>query len=123
MIKTRTWVIIIALLTIMSVFLTLTVSSSRLNSHQVVIIQEGKVIDSIDLSKVTKAYTMTVKCEAGYNTIRVEPGRICVIDADCRDHICMKQGWLSHQATPIVCMPHGLIIQISDEADMDAMAQ
>ncbi|MBO6046766.1 MAG: NusG domain II-containing protein [Erysipelotrichaceae bacterium] len=123
MFKTRTWLIIITAIIMISGILTFTISSSRLKSQNVQIIQDGKVIETIDLSKVTRAYTFTIKCESGYNTISVEPGRICVIDADCRDHICMQQGWLSDQATPIVCMPHGLIIQLSDASQTDALTQ
>ena len=48
----------------------------------------------------------------GTNRIVVEPGRICVSEANCPDGICISQGWLSDQDVPIVCLPHRLIIKI-----------
>ena len=57
----------------------------------------------------------------GSNTVAVREGRICVSHASCPDQVCVKQGWVSQTATPIVCLPNGLVIQIKGgETDLDA---
>ena len=48
--------------------------------------------------------------------IRAEPGRIAVVAADCPDRICVREGWLSDSASPIVCLPHRLVIRIEKNA-------
>ena len=50
----------------------------------------------------------------GSNTILVQPGRICVSEADCPDRICVYQGWLTDDPIPIVCLPHRLVIALKD---------
>ncbi|MGN1098388.1 MAG: NusG domain II-containing protein, partial [Clostridia bacterium] len=52
----------------------------------------GEVIKTVDLS-VTEPYEFDVESGGGYNRIRVENGRIAVIDADCPDRLCVKQGY------------------------------
>ncbi len=68
----------------------------------------GELIRTIDLSGVEEPYEFTVSSELGENTVRVEPGRIRVVSADCPDGVCVRMGWLS--SAPIVCLPHELVI-------------
>lgn len=86
------------------------------------VIQDGKLIDEIDLSKVREPYEFSVSCESGSNTIRVESGRICVTDADCPDKICIHTGYISDAVTPIVCLPHKLTVTVSGAGRYDAVA-
>ena len=79
---------------------------------------DGELIDTIDLSRVTEAYDISIDTEYGHNTVHVEPGAISVTDADCPDGICVRQGKLTSSGTPIVCLPHKLVIEIyGDEID------
>lgn len=123
MIKTKTWIIItVCLIAVLSAASIYALSHQRI-SGVVEIIQDGVVIEEIDLSKVTEAYSFTVTREdGGSNVITVEPGRIRVSEADCPDHICVRMGWLYDQAAPIVCMPHRLVISLK-EADTDAVSR
>lgn len=91
---------------------------------------DGVQVHEADLSAVTEPYEFTVTCEDGFNTIRVEPGSICVISADCSDNTCVKQGKLTGGVTPIICLPHLLVIQAEDTAtestaapDFDAVSR
>ncbi len=59
--------------------------------------------------------TFTVKNELGTNTIVIEDGSAYVTDADCPDKICEEMGRISKSGETIVCLPHKLIIEISDE--------
>ena len=115
--KTRTWVIVIAaaaaLLAVVSLFL----FRSHGEGTVVQVIQDGTVIREIDLSRVDKEYSFVVEArDGGSNTILVQPGRICIAEADCPDRVCVQQGWLTDQIVPLVCMPHGLIIMLKEPA-------
>ncbi|MGM9937890.1 MAG: NusG domain II-containing protein [Candidatus Ornithomonoglobus sp.] len=89
-----------------------------------VVKQGNNVIRTIDLSDVTEPYEFEVTEEhGGSNRIRVERGRISVIDADCPDKVCVNRGYIKNSAVPIVCLPHKLSIIITGEKDeTDAVA-
>lgn len=77
------------------------------------IIQNQKVIEVIDLNSVKEPREWKVEDEnGGFNTIRVENGRIRFIDADCPDLVCVHSGWLSEPGAIAVCLPHKLSIHI-----------
>ena len=53
----------------------------------------------------------------------MEPGRIRVSAADCPDQVCVEQGYISDGTVPIVCLPHGLVIEIvGGEEPLDGAA-
>jgi hypothetical protein len=85
--------------------------------------QDGELIKTIDLSAVTSEYELTVEYEGRKNVIRVGPGRIEVLEADCPDGTCVKRGELSSGRTPIVCLPNRLVIRYMDSpGGIDAVA-
>lgn len=83
------------------------------------IYREGVLVCEIDLANVENEYEFAVESADGSNTIQVRSGAICVSDADCGDQTCVRQGWLSGGMTPIVCLPHQLVIQLEEAADED----
>lgn len=85
---------------------------------------DGKLVEEIDLSAVTQAYTFTVEGPGGFtNTIQVEHGRIRVLEAGCPDQVCVNQGYISDGTVPIVCLPNRLVIEIVGGGDsLDAAA-
>lgn len=54
----------------------------------------------------------------GRNTIKIENGEVYMLEADCRDRLCLNVGQAT-PARPIVCLPNGVVITLigSDEAD------
>lgn len=74
----------------------------------------GELIQSIDLSRVTEEYTLSIidPASGGSNTITVRPGSIGITQADCPDKLCVHQGFMQDDLLPIVCLPHHLVIRI-----------
>jgi len=80
------------------------------------IFEDGKLVHKIDLTQVTKAYTI----ELDGNIVFVEKGKISIIEADCPDKLCIKQGAIENGARPIVCLPNNVVIKLTDdEGDVD----
>lgn len=124
MIKTKTWIVIFSVLLLVCILATLFLYTRQPDEMIVQVLQDGVCIRQIDLSKVKTAYSFVVEdVQGGSNTICVEPGRICITDADCPDQICVRRGWLSGSAEPIVCLPHKLVIQLAGSAELDSVAQ
>ena len=118
MIKTKTWILIIGSFFAVSVLAALALRLSPAGGTVANIYRDGVPVCSIDLSLVTEPYEFTLTDGRGSNVIRVEPGRIVVVSADCPDKVCVHQGRVTTAGIPIVCMPHRLVIQIEgDEID------
>lgn len=118
--KTKFWVLIIA--AIFTVSLVLAVVFATIPKNDTVqIFSDGKLLYTINLSEVDKPYSIIIEYENGYNEILVERGRIMVKDADCGDKTCVNCGWYEGGVSPIVCLPHKLIIKsvkTSDDFDL-----
>lgn len=80
----------------------------------VLISQDGKVLYTIDLSKVQEPYSITIPWEDGYNMITITPETVYVSQADCDNQVCVHHGALESGGTPITCLPHRLIISWKD---------
>ncbi len=124
MLKTRTWIIIIAAAAVVLAALTAVTLNLKRDSAVVEVVQDGTVIRQIDLNAVAREYSFDVFWrDGGVNTVTVRPGRICVSHADCPDLVCVNRGWLSTEVTPIVCMPHRLVIRAAGATELDAVSE
>ena len=87
------------------------------------ILRDGVLLEEIDLDQVDEPRSLVLEDESGSNTVQVERGRIRISAADCPDQVCVKQGWISGGAVPIICLPHKLMIEIvSGGGDLDGAA-
>ena len=119
MLKTRTWILIFAAVLLACAAAMLLLRGAHTGTVAE-IVQDGQVLRRIDLSQVTEPYSFTVDRDGGSNVVTVEPGRICVSDADCPDRVCVSFGWLSKGSVPILCMPHKLMIRMVQSGGADA---
>lgn len=110
--STRFWVLLIAALLALS--LAGALASMGGGGGRAAVYQDGELLRTVDLTGVAAPYAFTVEGPAGSNTVEVERGRIRVSRADCPDQVCVRQGWISTGAAPIVCLPNKLVIQIED---------
>lgn len=58
---------------------------------------------------------LTVTSSAGTNVIEVQSGKVRVSEADCPNQDCVDQGWISNAGQQIVCLPHKLVVNITDK--------
>lgn len=79
----------------------------------------GKLLHTFPLDKPLE-YTLSGPDNTS-NTLVIQDGYVCVSHATCPDQVCVKQGWVNTDATPIVCLPNQLVIQVKGgEQDLDA---
>lgn len=124
MLKTKTWILIFSLVLGVCLILCVLIFPLDTAGSQVEILQNGVCLQKIDLDEVTAPYSFEIKDPAGgSNRILVEPGRICVQEADCPDGLCVHRGWLPDKTGPIVCLPHRLVIRLAHDSQMDALSQ
>lgn len=109
--KTKFWLILIGILLLISIAAMVVQFAGR-ETGTAKIWLDGELLQTIDLEAVVEPYSFTVEGETYTNLVEVEKGRIRVSEAGCPDQVCVKQGWIADSATPIVCLPNGLVIEI-----------
>ncbi len=65
--------------------------------------------------------------QGGTNRLIIHNGKASIVEADCPDHLCVKQAAIYKNGESIICLPHRLVIQITNDKDenkseIDAMA-
>ena len=92
------------------------------------IYKDGVVTETVNLAAVTNSYAFIVYGNAeiggsdGFNILEVEHGRIRVSKADCADGDCIRMGWVSGGAIPIICLPNRLVVAFErGDSDVDAI--
>ena len=111
--------IILLIIVLITVGATYVYKNSSKGSEKIAVIKHaGKVIRTIDLSKVIKPEEFTIKTDKShYNTILVKHNSISIIAADCPHKECVKSGAISNPGEMIVCLPYKLIINIQGQKD------
>lgn len=69
----------------------------------------GEVLETLPLSTNK---TFDIETSHGINTLKIENGKVFMIDADCRDKICINAKSISNVYESIICLPNEIIIEI-----------
>jgi len=71
---------------------------------------DGKVHSEYNLDKEE---TINIDIpDVGYNSFRIKNGKVDMLEADCRDGICVDHTPISLNGETIICLPHRLVIEI-----------
>lgn len=75
---------------------------------------DGKVYQTMSLSEDT---TITLPAENGYNILTIRDGCADITDADCQDKLCVKQKKIRYTGETLVCLPHKLVVKVTDSTE------
>lgn len=107
---------VVAVLVIVAVALAVAAAANALGSA---VDARTAVIQDADGNTFTMPLSqddvLTVASSAGTNVIEVQAGKVRVSEADCPNQDCVEQGWISKAGQQIVCLPHKLVVNITDE--------
>ena len=94
------------------------ISSFKTSNTVAKVYREGKEIYSVDLSKVSKAYSYEILGTHGErNLLLVEPGQISIKEASCPDQVCVHTGAIDSGLIPTTCLPNKVIVRIEGTPD------
>lgn len=108
-------IIIIAIIVMISIISLgiLKISNDKNYEEKYVYISvDGELIKTIPLHTISNGEEFTVKTKLGVNIIKIENGMVKIIDADCPDKICVKDGPISKPGEMLVCLPHKVVVEI-----------
>lgn len=104
--------ILIALIVIIAVISFLAFKITQKSGVCVAVSVDGETIAEYPLNKDLKKDIIT---DYGKNVLVIKNGEAYVLEADCPDKICAGHRAVSKTGESIVCLPHKLVLSISDE--------
>ena len=116
--KTKYWILILALVLIVSAASGFYLMNTNQNAAFADIISDGETVKTVSLH-MDQEFTVTAP-NGGENTVTVKDGKIAVTEATCPDHYCMQRGFCGG-GTQIVCLPNRLVIAFLAEQEIDGM--
>lgn len=103
-------IVVIAIITILSIYVMN--FSSNPNQKNVLITVDNEVYKNIPFDMQTHE-TYIVETSHGSNTIYIEHGVVKVIEANCPNQVCVHTKGASNVGDMIVCLPHKLVVEIT----------
>lgn len=115
--KTRRDIILIAALLIISALLFIFLQKDEAGAGVVVRVK-GEEIARYSLSE-----DGTYPLNGGSNVLVIENGEAYLVDADCPDRLCVKQGKISCTGECITCLPNKLTVTVfgAEASGIDAV--
>jgi hypothetical protein len=79
-------------------------------------------IDGVEAERHSLAVDGTFPLNGGTNVLVIEDGKAWISQADCPDHICVRQGKIHYTGQVITCLPNRLTVTVeggeSDGVDL-----
>lgn len=115
--KIRNDLILIAALLLLAGILYLALNLGRREGGVVVV-----RVDGAEVERHSLAVNGTFPLNGGSNILVIEDGKAWLSDANCPDHICVKQGKIHYTGQVITCLPNRLTVTVeggeSDGVDL-----
>ena len=107
----RDIILIVAILAVGVVLLIITGNHGKAGSYAVVMVRNNE----------TARYSLSTDgiytINGGTNTIEIMDGKVRMTEAECPNHLCVRQGWISFSGQSIVCLPNELSVTITGADD------
>lgn len=69
-------------------------------------------IDGKETARYSLTENQTVPLNGGTNILKIEDGKAWLTEANCPDHICVKQGVVDEVGEVITCLPNRLTVTV-----------
>ncbi len=112
--KRRNDIILFAVIIILAIAGLFILNFSRAEGNSVIIL-----IDGVETARysIHSDVEKVIETEWGSNTLVIKSGKVSVKNATCPDLVCEKHREISKDGETIVCLPHKLVIEISEKTD------
>jgi hypothetical protein len=97
--------------------------TDQLFPAQATIIADGNVVRTIALDPSAAKQTLKISGRLGPATVEVAGGKIRMLEANCPEQICVKQGWIQDPGASIVCLPGEIVIHLDGQTAVDAITR
>lgn len=110
--------LIVVILLIISFTPFFMVHNSKKEGNQVIAIVK---VNNRQVKKLSLDHDQKWQYQKGgkINIVQVKNHKIRAIDANCKDQVCVKEGWKSKSGDTIVCLPHKFLVELKNENQID----
>lgn len=109
---------------IVGIILAICITYGQQDASQVVVEVDGQIYGTYSLMENRQ---VEIKDSNGVciNLLEILDGAVHMLEATCPDRLCVKQKKITKQKETIVCLPHKVIVYLSDAQDstMDGIAR
>ena len=110
--KRKTDIIIITIIILVAIISYFFISAFfKDEGTKVQVFQNNKLVKEFPINK-DKTYE--IKDKDKINIVTVRSGKVFMKDANCPDKLCVKQGSISSNGESIICLPHKVIVKVTD---------
>ncbi len=81
-------------------------------------------VDGVEVGRYSLSEAGEYSLNGGTNLLRIEGGEAYLTEADCPDHLCVKQGRVDKTGETITCLPNKLTVTVygADEGGVDLVS-
>ena len=80
-------------------------------------------VDGEEVGKYSLATDGEYELNGGTNILRIEGGKAYLTEANCPDHLCVKQGKIDETGETITCLPNKLTVTVyGADGDVDLVS-
>lgn len=129
-IKMKKWdkiiIVMLLIITFIPYLLVKSLFAGNFSQAYAYITVDGKFYKEIPLTGQIVYKEFMIETQKGSNKVVIENESIAVVEADCHDGVCKEFGFVSKPGEVIVCLPHGVYIEVKgqqiveDEVDIRA---
>ena len=76
-------------------------------------------VDGKEVGQYSLAIDGEYELNGGTNILKIENGKAYLIDANCPDHLCVKQGKIDQTGETITCLPNKLTVTVFGAGDSE----
>ena len=107
----RDIILVVALLAVAIVILVITGSHGTEGSFVSVMLQNDEI------ARYSLSIDGIYAINGGTNTIEIKDGKVRMLEAQCPNHLCVHQGWISLEGQSIVCLPNKVTVSVCGTGD------
>ena len=108
--------ILIGALLFMGLAIVLWQYHGRQEGEQVVITVEGEVYKVLDINEDQEVKVETK--DGHYNLVQIKDKTVKMLEADCKNQVCVNSAEITDIGETIVCLPHQIIVKIVANGDV-----
>lgn len=79
--------------------------------------QVNQLSDDTEFTVETPGTGAGRDADHGDNVVRIRDGRAEVVEANCENQLCVEHAPISRAGEQIVCLPHGIVVQVAERAE------
>ncbi|MBB6214906.1 hypothetical protein HNQ80_000991 [Anaerosolibacter carboniphilus] len=117
--------VLIGCIIMASMFGLFIVKKISINSDNLYLVIEvdGKEYKKVSLEAAQEQQLIEVNSKEGHNLIEINGLNARIVEADCKDQLCVKMGWLNRANQTSICLPNKVSIKlITNKSDIDIIS-